>query len=79
MFGRDRDRLVREALRDRFVVTLVSGDTVEGVLFDADERTVILADAYAIDDQGQRTQLDGWVYLPRAHVAYLQRPNSNGG
>lgn len=69
-----RDRLVRYAMRDRFAVTLTSGETVEGVLYDADVTTVILADAHAITDDGNRTPLDGWVYLPRAHVLYMQRP-----
>jgi small nuclear ribonucleoprotein (snRNP)-like protein len=74
MLRRSRDRLIRFAMRDRFAITLTSGETVEGVLYDADDTTVILADACAITDRGDRTPLDGWVYLPRAHVLYLQRP-----
>ena len=71
---RHRDRLLRDNLRDRFVITLHSGETVEGLLWAVDDRTVILADAYSLAPLGQRTRIDGWVYLPRTAVLYLQRP-----
>jgi small nuclear ribonucleoprotein (snRNP)-like protein len=74
MFGRDRDRLLRLALRERFAVTLISGDTVEGVLYAIDSRNLLLVDAHAIGEDGRRTRLDGWVYLLRSTVLYLQRP-----
>jgi hypothetical protein len=74
MVVRHRDRLLRDSLRDRFVITLHSGETVEGLLWAVDDRTVILADAYSLAPLGQRTRIDGWVYLPRAAVLYLQRP-----
>jgi hypothetical protein len=34
-----RDRLIRQALRERFVVTLRSGETFDGLLLDADDKT----------------------------------------
>lgn len=71
---RARDRLLRDALRERFVITLHSGETVEGLLWAVDAHTVILADAASLSPVGQRSPIDGWVYLPRATVAYLQRP-----
>jgi hypothetical protein len=74
MLMRRRDRLIRKALRDRFVITMHSGATVEGLLWAVDDHTVILADAATLSTLGQRTPIDGWVYLPRAAVAYLQRP-----
>lgn len=74
MVVRHRDRLIRDSLRDRFVITLHSGETVEGLLWAVDDRTVILADAYSLAPLGQRTRIDGWVYLPRTAVLYLQRP-----
>lgn len=76
---RQRDALVREALRDRFAVTLHSGETVEGLLWAVDDRTVILTDASSFSDRGHRTPIDGWVYLPRAAVLYLQRPQPPTG
>jgi len=79
VFRSERDRLIRFALRDRFAVTMTSGETVEGVLFDVDDRTIVLADAAAVNDRGTRTRLDGWVYLPRAQVLYLQRPHETPG
>lgn len=74
-----RDRLIRQALRDRFAVTLHTGETVEGLLWDLDEHTVILADAATLSDLGRRTPIDGWVYLPRQAVAYMQRPQPSMG
>ncbi|WP_460406564.1 hypothetical protein [Actinophytocola sediminis] len=71
---RSRDRLIRQALRERFVITLHSGEAVEGLLWAVDDHTVILADAASLSPLGQRTPIDGWVYLPRTGVAYLQRP-----
>lgn len=70
---RGPDRLVRAHLRARFVVTMQSGDTFEGLVDDADEVTVVLVDAWAVSAQG-RVQVDGRLFLPRPEVAYMQRP-----
>lgn len=70
-----RDRLLREHLRERFVVTLKSGDTFDGLLDDHDETTIELIDPYAVDKSG-RVSLDGRLYLPRAEIAYMQRPEA---
>lgn len=68
-----RDRLVRKCLRSRFVVTLRSGATFEGLLLDADDMTVVLADAFAVDTT-TRAKVDGALYLPRSEVDYMQKP-----
>lgn len=68
-----RDRLVRQALRERFVVTLHGGESFDGLLLDADDRTVHLTDAYALSDKS-RLRVDGELYLPRDGVAYMQKP-----
>lgn len=73
---RDRDLLLRAALRDRFAVTLVTGEMVEGLLYEVDSRTLVMVEAFGVDESGTRTPLDGWVYLPRDRVLYLQRPFS---
>jgi hypothetical protein len=68
-----RDRLVKRALRERFVVTMTTGETFEGLLLDADEKTVTMADCYALNGNS-RLEVDGELYLPRVGVAYMQRP-----
>jgi hypothetical protein len=70
---RSRDRLVRDSLRERFVVTLTDGTSFEGLLAEADDRTVVLVDAWALSASG-RAEVDGRLFLPRDHVAYMQVP-----
>lgn len=67
-----RDRLLREHLRERFVVTLKTGETFDGLLDDHDESNIALIDPYAITGDG-RASVDGSLYLPRAQIAYMQR------
>lgn len=73
-----RDRLVRQSLRERFVVTLRGGETFEGLLLDADDKTVHLVDAFALDGKS-RMSVDGALYLPRDQVAYMQKPGEVRG
>ncbi len=68
-----RDTIVRRALRERFVFTIKTGETFDGLLVDADEKTYRLADAWAIDGKN-RVKVDGELFLPRSEVSYLQRP-----
>jgi hypothetical protein len=68
-----RDKLVRQALRHRFVATLRGGESFDGLLVDADEKTFRFADAWAISSKG-RARVDGELFLPRSEVLYLQRP-----
>lgn len=70
-----RDRLLRSMLRERFVVTLRGGEAFEGLLIDADDKTIRLADAWTVA-QSRRHSIDGDLYLARAEVLYLQRPHS---
>lgn len=69
----DRDRLLHRTLRERFVVTMKSGATFDGLLADVDGRTIVLVKASALDENG-RHRVDGSLYLPRSDVDYLQRP-----
>lgn len=66
-----RDRLLRDALRNRFIVTLAGGETFDGLLEDVDENTATMVDVWAVDASG-RTQVDGRLYLPRMDIAYMQ-------
>ena len=68
-----RDRLIRQALRERFVVTLQGGESFEGLLLEADEKTLHLVEAHALAGKTS-VPVDGALFLPRAQVLYLQKP-----
>jgi hypothetical protein len=69
------DELLRERLRERFVVTLTQdGETFDGLLAHVDDRTVVLVDASALGPDGSRLPVDGELLLRRDAIAYLQRP-----
>jgi small nuclear ribonucleoprotein (snRNP)-like protein len=70
-----RDRLLKTYLRERFVVTLKTGETFDGLLNEWDPTTVELVDAHAVSEKG-RVVVDGRLYLPRAGIAYMQRPDA---
>lgn len=67
------DKLIRQHLRERFVVTLRSGESFDGLLVDADEKTYRMVDAFAVDGKN-RVSVDGELFLPRGEVLYLQKP-----
>jgi small nuclear ribonucleoprotein (snRNP)-like protein len=67
------DRIVRSSVRCRFLVTLKSGLTWDGILYEADVMTLVLRDAKAIGADGSKVEADSEVFLPRADVAYMQR------
>lgn len=75
MFRRQRDRLLRRAVRARFVVTLVDGATFDGLLDEVDPGVLVLVDAGALDDRGGRRPVDGRLFLERARIAYMQSPD----
>ena len=67
-----RDKLIRRSLRERFIATLRGGETFDGLLVEADEKTFRMVDVFATDGK-QRAKVDGELFLPRADVIYLQR------
>lgn len=68
-----RDRLLKSLLRDRFVITLKTGETFDGLLDQWDDRNLLFVDAYAVTEKS-RVQLDGaGLWLLRENVAYMQR------
>jgi hypothetical protein len=71
MFSR-RDRIMRSHLRYRLVVTTHEQATWDGVLIDADDRTLVLRDVEAVQTDGTRVPADGEVLVPRVDVAYVQ-------
>jgi len=68
-----RDRLLRQVHLQRFIVTLTSGETFDGLLADTDDNHIRFVDAYAVDEKS-RQSIDGDLYLPREKIAYLQNP-----
>lgn len=66
------DRLIRSAIRSRYVVTLDGDEALEGVLIDADAQHIVLADAGAIGPDGSRQPVDGQLWIPRQRIRYLQ-------
>jgi hypothetical protein len=70
-----KDKLLRRLLKDRFTVTLRGGQSFDGLLADADKRTVRLVDAFALDGKN-RVSVDGDLYLPRREIVYMQRPGA---
>jgi hypothetical protein len=70
----NRDRLVKSHVRTRFLVTLKTGEAFEGLLYDADGRTLDFADAWAVDTNARR-QVDGHLFIARADIAYMQIPH----
>lgn len=69
-----RDGLLADRLRERFVITLTSGESFDGLLEEVDERTVVLRNASALQAGGQAIPLDGELLLRRDTITYLQRP-----
>lgn len=67
-----RDRLLKSLLRERFTVTLKTGETFDGLLDRHDESLIELVDVFAVSETS-RVQVDGRLYLPRPQVAYMQQ------
>lgn len=70
-----RDRILRGLIHDRLVVTLRTGETFDGLLVEADDRVLRLANADLVSEKA-RVSVDGDLYLPRYEVIYMQKPRS---
>jgi hypothetical protein len=70
----DVDVLMRDRLKERFVVTAVSGEAFAGLLIDVDDRTVVLRDVSVLKADGAQLPVDGELVLRRDAIAYMQRP-----
>lgn len=73
---RGHDRLLRERLCDKVVVTLKTGTAFGGLLFEVDDRVVVLRDTQALGagHNGDHVVVDGELVLFRSDIEYLQRP-----
>lgn len=69
-------RLLRQRLRRRVIVTLKSGESFGGVLYEADADAIVLRNAEAIGMGERQSNLavDGEVLVLRADVSYFQLP-----
>lgn len=70
-----RDKLIRQHLRERFVVTLRAGESFEGLLVEADEKTFRFVNAFALAGRN-RVSVDGELFIPRSEALYLQKPGA---
>lgn len=68
-----KDRLLRKMILERFVVTLRSGESFDGLLADADTKTIRLVSSFALSGK-DRVSVDGELFIPRNEITYLQRP-----
>lgn len=71
-----RDRLLKKALRERFLVTLKSGETFDGLLDEWDQSHLTFVDAHAHMEQGKPVSVQGALWVDRANLAYAQRLGS---
>jgi len=69
-----RDKLIQSVLRERFIFTLRSGASFDGLLVEADEKSFRIANASAVDGSKPSQPVDGELFLPRDEVIYMQKP-----
>lgn len=71
-----KDRLLRDAERGKFLITITADgaaeESFEGVLVEWDDEHVVLAAAYSVAETGDRLKLDGYMWLPRPRIKYMQ-------
>jgi len=69
-------RLLRLRIHKRVLVSLKSGESFAGVLYDADSEAFVLrnAEALGVAERGAPLPVDGEVVILRADVAFVQVP-----
>lgn len=68
----DLDRIIGGLVKSRLLVFLLDGTVYDGLLIDADERTLVLADVHRRGD-GTAAAVPGELYQDRGRIAYVQR------
>lgn len=66
------DRLVKRAIRSRFLVTTDTDESFDGVLTSGDEGFFVFEDAVSVARNGDRLHLDSALWIPRVRVKYMQ-------
>jgi hypothetical protein len=72
-----RSKLLRERTHSRMVVTMLSGDTYDGLHVGFDGHVLKLYESALVGTAGAavvRTPVDGVLFLPWGQVAYVQCP-----
>lgn len=71
-----RDRLLKKLLRERFHITLTSGETFDGLLDEWDGNHFVFVDAGVItpvdETRTRREKVAGQLFIARDRVAYMQ-------
>lgn len=69
-------KVLRSRLRDRVLVTTHDGAAFAGVLFESDDKALVLRDAEAVGAGESKTNLplDGELIVLMWDVAYIQKP-----
>lgn len=65
------DRIVRKAVRSSYLITTTTEESFEGVLVDADEKTLVLSSVVQVAPDGSRVNIQGDLIIPRSTVKYL--------
>lgn len=66
------DRLIRQVVRRRFLVTTDTEEGFEGVLLEADEGHYVFDDVTSVAPNGDRLRVDGKLWIPRLRMKYMQ-------
>lgn len=71
-----RSKVLRSRLREQVLVTTHDGASFSGVLFEADDKALVLRNAEAVGAGENKTNLplDGEILVLMWDVAYIQRP-----
>ena len=71
------DRVLKSLIKEKFLVSMVDGTAIEGLLIDADDKIIHLANCEQVvvnDSSTNRFKVDGQVLIPRTNVLYMQKP-----
>lgn len=71
---RRAEALIATRVAVRVVVTLADGAAFGGLIADLDDGWLLLREAEQVGVQGSRVGVDGELLLPRARIAFIQRP-----
>ena len=71
-----RSKVLRSRIRDRVIVTTQDGAAFAGILFEIDDKALVLREAEAIGagENKANLPLDGEILVLLFDVAYIQRP-----
>lgn len=71
------DRVLKSLIKEKFLVSMVDGTAIEGLLIDADDKIIHLANCEQVvvkENSTNRFKVDGQVFIPRTNILYMQKP-----